>query len=65
MRSMTRAFYSSSIADFRASSPEQILGTLVENNSFTLEHTQRNAWTEETQILKEVFARHEEQIYVE
>jgi len=62
---MKRAFYSASISDFRTSTPEHILGTLVENNTFSLEHAQRNAWVEEIQILKEILARYEGQIYFE
>src|SRR5713226_8430920 len=64
-RSLKRAFYSASIADFRGSTLEQILGTLVENSSITLEHTQRNAWVEEIRILKDVMSTYEGQIYFE
>ena len=63
--SLKRAFYSASIADFRGSTFEQILGTLAENSSITLEHTQRNAWMEEIRILKEVTSTYEGQIYFE
>src|SRR5690242_4525033 len=62
---MRRALYASSIVDFCAANPEQILGTIVEHISFTLEHTQRNAWLEEIEILKEVLVHHEGQIYFE
>lgn len=58
-RLLKRALYSASLADFRDSAPEQILGTLVANNSLTLEYTQRNAWVEEIQILKEVMSTYE------
>ena len=62
---MKRAYYSASIADFKASNSEQILGTLAGNNPFTLEHSQRNAWLEEIRILKEVLTPYDGQIYFE
>jgi len=62
---MKRAYYSATIADFKAASPEQILGTLAGNNSFTLEQTQLNAWREEIRILREVLSNHQGQIYFE
>ena len=51
---MNRAFYSNSIASFLDSSPEEIIGILVLNNQFALEQTQRDAWLNEIEILKEV-----------
>jgi hypothetical protein len=63
---MRRAFYSASIADFLAGSPEGILGTIVQNDpSSTLEHAQRRAWMEEIQILKNVLSQYEGRIYFE
>src|SRR5438128_10129272 len=62
---MKRALYSESIAGFRKSTPEEILGTLTENTSFTLEPTQRNAWLEEIHILKKVLGSYEGRIYFE
>lgn len=48
---MQRAFYSNSVAQFLADSPEQILGVLAERNQFDLVPTQRNAWKDEIEIL--------------
>ncbi len=62
---MKRALYSASIAEFCAADADHILGTIVEHISFTLEHTQRNAWMEEIRILKEVTSTYEGQIYFE
>ena len=54
---MKRAFYSASIPDFLAASPEEILGLIVANDhSSNLEHTQRRAWMEEIQIMQDVLS---------
>jgi len=44
---MQREYYSDSIANFRETSPNEILGILAKNNEFPLEQTQRDAWLEE------------------
>src|SRR5262249_14350637 len=63
---MMRAFYSASIANFLAATPEEILGKIVENDtSSNLEHTQRRAWMEEIQIMKKVLPQYEGRIYFE
>src|SRR6476620_6511258 len=63
---MKRAFYSGSISDFLAASPEAVLGTIVENDpSSNLEHTQRRAWMEVIQIMKKVLPQYEGRIYFE
>ncbi len=51
---MRREYYSDSIAAFLDKSANEILGTLVENNSFSLEVTQSDAWREEIRVLKAV-----------
>lgn len=48
------SFYSASISDFLQESSESILGTLVKNNPFSLEDTQRNTWLEQIRILKNI-----------
>src|SRR5678815_1819562 len=63
--SMKRAFYSASIAEFRESPVEQILGTIAGNYSFSLETNQRNAWLEEIRILKEGLSTHDGYVYFE
>ncbi|MFK7776633.1 MAG: hypothetical protein QM501_00750 [Gimesia sp.] len=49
---LSRYFYSESIASFLATSDEAIIGAMVKNNDFGLEATQRDAWVEEIRILK-------------
>ncbi len=51
---MNRAFYSSTISKFLASSDEAIIGKLSLNSSFSDEQTQKLAWLEEIKILKSV-----------
>ncbi len=51
---MRREYYSDTISGFLDKGTHEILGTLVENNSFNLEASQRNAWLEEVRILKTV-----------
>jgi len=53
---MKREYYSDTIAVFLDKGPHEILGALVENNSFSLEASQRDAWLEEIRILKTVLA---------
>jgi hypothetical protein len=51
-------FYSAAIVDFLATTPKEILGTIVENDpSSSVEHTQRKAWMEEIQIMKKVLSQ--------
>jgi hypothetical protein len=49
----SRAWYSSFIDDFRASTTEAILGTLAKNGSFAMLETQRDAWVTEIELLRE------------
>jgi hypothetical protein len=52
-----RAYYSDSIEAFLDRPSDEILGILVRNNSaFAVEATQRDAWTEQTCILKTALA---------
>jgi len=51
---MNRAFYSSTISEFLASSEEEIIGKLSLNSSFSDEQTQKLAWLQEIKILKAV-----------
>lgn len=53
---MGRSFYSSPIREFLENSEDNILSTMVRNNPFDLNDLQRNAWIEETRILKEQLA---------
>lgn len=62
---MNRAYYSSSITKFCNQEPDQILGVIAQENTFTLTLEQRNAWIEQTQILKDALNAYEGKIYFE
>jgi hypothetical protein len=62
---MQREYYSDSIANFRETSPNEILGILAEKNEFPLEQTQRDAWLEEINILQKALLQFEGAIYFE
>lgn len=62
---MLRNFYSASISKFVSSSTQEILGTLTENNGFTLESTQKEAWLQEIHILKDILQDHEGSVFFE
>ncbi|MBA2703539.1 MAG: DUF2075 domain-containing protein [Blastocatellia bacterium] len=63
---MKRDYYSDSIAKFRDTSPNEILGTLVKSSGgFAVEPTQRDAWLEEIRILSSVLSGVEGSIYFE
>lgn len=53
---MKRFYYSESVATFLAKSKDEILGTLVANNQYPLEMTQRDAWVAQIDLLKTVLA---------
>ena len=54
---MQREYYSDTITEFIATSPNEILGTLAISNDFQLEQTQRDTWLEEINILKQSISR--------
>ena len=62
---MQRSFYSNTITNFLSSSSETILGILAANNEFSLEQTQRFAWTYEITILKKILVGYEGRIFFE
>jgi hypothetical protein len=63
---MKRDYYSDSIAKFRETSPNEILGILVKSSGgFAVEPTQRDAWLEEIRILKRVLSNVQGSIYFE
>ncbi len=49
---INRAYYQSTIFDFLATSPDEILGVLASGNHFALDILQRNAWIEQIANLK-------------
>src|SRR6266487_300251 len=62
---MRREYYGDSIANFRTTSPYEILGKLVSGSGFAIEQTQRDAWIEQITILQLVLSNREGQIYFE
>jgi hypothetical protein len=63
---MKRDYYSDSIARFRDTSANEILGSLVKNSGgFAVEPTQRDAWLEQIRILKDVLSNVQGSIYFE
>ena len=62
---MKREYYSASLANFRNTVPSQILGILADNNDFTLEQTQRDAWRDEIFILQNSLSAFQGSIYFE
>jgi hypothetical protein len=62
---MNRAYYSATIKDFLDTSSEAILGELAKHNTFTLEHTQRDAWLAEISILRNTLCNFQGKIYFE
>lgn len=62
---MKRDYYSASIATFRNSSIDEILGALARNSGFAIEPTQRDAWLKEIAILKNVLSDFDGHVYFE
>jgi hypothetical protein len=62
---MKRDYYKDTIATFRATSPDDILGKLVKGSEFPIEPPQRDAWLEEIAILQRVLANLNGKIYFE
>lgn len=62
---MKRSYYSRSIADFLAASPEEILGILSQNNEFDLSQGQRDAWKVEIDVLQDALQGYQGKIYFE
>jgi hypothetical protein len=63
---MKRDYYSDSIAKFRDTSTNEILGILTKSSGgFSVEPTQRDAWLEQIRILRDVLSEIEGSIYFE
>ena len=62
---MVREYYSSLIQEFVGSSIEKVLGELADNNQFSLELTQKNAWKEEIVLLQGMLTGYVGKIYFE
>ncbi len=62
---MKRDYYSDSIQKFLATSQDEILGILTNNNGFALEQTQRGSWNYEIKQLKELLQEYDGAIFFE
>jgi hypothetical protein len=58
-------FYSDNISKFISSSSQEIFGSISENSEFADEQTQKEAWSQEIQILKNVIKNYEGKIFFE
>lgn len=67
MSIVNRAYYSDSVSAFLDKSEQEILGELLQNTSFAVEASQRDAWVEQIRILKQVLRpfRNDGKIYFE
>ncbi|RIH63327.1 DUF2075 domain-containing protein [Mariniphaga sediminis] len=62
---MKRAFYNNTIKSFNESSYSEILGTLVDNNEYSTEQTQKNAWKYQIIFLQQILSELNGSIYFE
>jgi hypothetical protein len=62
---MKREYYSDSISNFLGSLPEIILGILTKNSEFDVSVSQRDAWQEEIDILRDILRNYEGEILFE
>ena len=62
---MKRHYYSNILASFCSSSPQEILGELVENSEFSVELTQKDAWLRQIGVLKSILNEYEGAIFFE
>ena len=62
---MRRAYYSSSIADFLSTSPNEIIGELTRAHAHNLDQTQLHAWLEQINILTRLLINRSGRIYFE
>jgi hypothetical protein len=62
---MKRAYYASNIQEFCKQDPSQILGAMTREHGFDLTPYQRDAWLEQTSILKDVLYKYTGRIYFE
>lgn len=62
---MKRDYYSDTISNFLAAPRAEIIAQLVQNNDFSLEQTQRDAWLEEIEILKATLVSYQGAIFFE
>jgi len=56
---MNPYFYSDTISNFLTTSTNEIFGSISLNSDFPDEPTQKDAWTQEIRIIKNVLENHE------
>jgi DUF2075 family protein len=62
---LDRAYYSASISKFLDTSNDEILGILAKTNEFSLEQTQRIAWQQQIEFLKNALKPYSGKVYFE
>lgn len=64
-RSRVPAWYASTVRDFLAASPDEVLGELTRGSRFDVELTQRNAWQQQITLLREALLELEGWLFLE
>ena len=54
---LARSYYQANIADFLEEDPDKVLGELAQNHHFSLDISQRNAWLEQIEHMKQHLSR--------
>lgn len=62
---MKRFYYSSSIKNFLKESTNEVVGILSTNSEFAIEQTQRDAWIQQIEILRNVLRKYDGGIFFE
>lgn len=62
---MKRHYYSNTISGFCNTSPQEILGEIVENSEFSVELTQKDAWLQQIKILKPILNEYQGTLFFE
>ena len=62
---MNRHYYSDTITAFKIANPVEVLGTLVENNEFSTEPSQKEAWRYQINLLQNLLKKYEGAIFFE
>lgn len=65
MAGMKRAYYSRNVADCLTDDPDMILGQLARQSEFGVEQSQRDAWLEQIEGLKQVLNGRSGSVYFE
>ena len=62
---MAREYYSGLIEEFIDASADAVLGVLADNNQFSLELTQKNAWKGQVELLQSILFGYAGKVYFE